>query len=116
MVDDLTKWVKTEQDRIEKERRDFMKKHDMKDFFQAPKGESQVVLLPKVPRAVKGDYGTRQAFRVSVDSVERDWTVNPRSPIYRELVERIGEAPVGFTLIRTGEAKSTRYDIVWATK
>ena len=113
MVDELTKWVKTEQGRIEKERKDFMKKHDMKQFFRPPKGSIDVVLLPKVPRAIKGDYGTRQAFRVGIGGTEFDWPVNPRSPIYRDLVEHLGDAPVAFELIRTGEGKQTRYDVVW---
>lgn len=109
----LEKWVSAEKARLEKERKDFMEGKGYKDFFRPEKGTTEVVLLPKVPRAIKGDYGTRQAFRVAVGVQEFDWAVNPRSPVYRQLVGRLSEAPATFNLVRTGEGKSTRYDLVW---
>ena len=105
--------MNAEKARLEKERRDFMESKGYKDFFRPQIGSTTVTLLGKIPRATKSDYGTKQAFRVEVEGISYDWSINPRSPIYRQLVSRLATAPQTFELIRTGEGKSTRYDLVW---
>lgn len=114
MSSKLKKWVDRTHLRLEKERKDFMDKKGYKEFFRPDIGETTVTLLPHIPRNIKsGQYGVREAFRIAVDGVELDWAVNPRSPVYRALVEHLEVAPVEFKLIRTGEGKSTRYSLVW---
>jgi hypothetical protein len=41
------------------------------------------------------------------------WTVNPRSPLYRDLIQALPKAPVWLRVIRTGESKS---DTRWTVK
>lgn len=109
----LDKWLLQEQQRIKKERQDYMDTHDMKQFFRPAKGSSKIELLRKMPRTVKGSFGDREAFRIRTeDGVEWDWCVNRKSPLYRDLINRMRlNVDLKFELIRTGDGKSTRYDI-----
>lgn len=108
----LSKWIDNENNRITKERIDYMEKNDMANFWKPEKGSNKIVLLPKVPRATKSEFGNKMAFRIEAEGGHQyDWNINPRSPMYRAFVKLLSKAPVAVTVVRVGEGKQTRYDL-----
>src|SRR5205807_425151 len=80
-----------------------------------PVGESKLILQAKIPTDNPGQDGKpRKAFVVkkSKDGEEFAWTVNIRSPLYRDLLGFLKTAPITIRVIRTGEGqKDTRYTV-----
>lgn len=104
-------FLDTEEDKIEIERQGALAEKGYAEFLKLESGETKVKFLPIIPRLVQGGFGDRRAFRVVVANKEWDWAVNPRSPLYRQLLILIRKAPVEVKIIRVGEGKNTRYDI-----
>lgn len=89
-----------------------------------PVGESQIRLLREIPKDdVDQNSNPRKQFlaRKNVGSSTSPqegaevlaWTVNPRSPLYRDLIQHLPKAPLWLRVIRTGESKS---DTRWSVK
>ncbi len=80
-----------------------------------PVGESRLVLLPKIPTDNPAQDGRpRKAFVVRKPNGQEEfaWTVNIRSPLYRDLLGFLKVSPVVLRVIRTGEGqKDTRYTV-----
>jgi|SRR5438552_3291287 len=80
-----------------------------------PVGESKLVLLPKIPTDNPAQDGRpRKAFVVRKPNGQEEfaWTVNIRSPLYRDLLGFLKASPVVLRVIRTGEGqKDTRYTV-----
>ena len=80
-----------------------------------PVGESKLVLLPKIPTVNPAQDGRpRKAFVVRKPNGQEEfaWTVNIRSPLYRDLLGFLKVSPVVLRVIRTGEGqKDTRYTV-----
>ena len=78
-----------------------------------PVGESRLILQAKIPTDNPGqDDKPRKAFVVKKPNgtEEYAWTVNIRSPLYRDLLGFLKAAPITIRVIRTGEGqKDTRY-------
>jgi len=109
----LKEFVEAEKAAIEQRRRDWMNEQGYKTFIKWPKGATEFTLMPVVPRSHKSFGKEKMAFRVTVDGEEFDWSVNPISPMYGELIDYLVEAPVDGTLIRVGEGTQTRYELAW---
>lgn len=107
----LDEFLDTETVRIEGERQDLLSEKGYAEFLKLESGETRVKFMPSIPRFVEGSFGDRRAFRVIVKDKEYDWSVNPRSPMYRQLIELLRRAPVEVKIIRVGEGKNTRYDL-----
>ena len=112
MVDKgLNKWLEQEKMSIAKKRQDYMDMHDMKEFWKAEVGSNTIKVLPCIPRAVKGAFGDKNAFRIEVAGKQYDWGITPKSPLYRQMLDLLAKAPVEVTIVRTGSDKNTRYDL-----
>ena len=113
-MSDIKKFVQEELARMKAERKKYMEDECLTEFVAWEKGATSAVLLPKIPvYDPDGSFGPRYKFQVQLGENEYTWSVNPRSPMYRELISKLEEAPAGFVLIRTGDGKQTRYDIEW---
>ena len=73
---------------------------------------------PKFSLAVLGDRealrGSRKQFVVKKiqDGEDFAWTVNIKSPLYRDLLGFLVKAPIMLRVIRTGEGRTdTRYTV-----
>ena len=111
MNKELKEYIMRREKELEKQRLDYMREHGIKPFYKFPKGETAITLVPKTPRAAKSPYGIKEAFRIKVDDVEYDWSINPQSPMFRVLLAGLKVAPVTFKVVKTGEGKQTRFDI-----
>ena len=94
----------------------YLEEHDMKDFVKWPQGVTDFELQPTIPRSHDSFGKQKMAFRVVVDGEELDWSVNPRSPMYGQVVDRLLEAPVAMKINRLGEGLKTRYSLLEASE
>ena len=63
-----------------------------------------------IPR-LHESFGTpKRVFRVIVGGAEYDWSVNPRSPMYAQLLKKLVKAPLKCSINRLGEGLDTRYN------
>ena len=77
-------------------------------------GETLLHLHPIIPTNNEYQGRVRKQFVVSKPGKDEKlaWTVNPQSPLYRDLLDILIKAPCNIRVIRTGEGKSdTRYTI-----
>lgn len=107
----LNDYLDEELNRIETERREAMSDKGYAPFAKLGVGETKLTLQPIIPRMIKGGFGDRKAFKITISGIEYDWAINPRSPMYRQLLVLLRTAPIEITVIKVGEGKNTRYDI-----
>jgi hypothetical protein len=108
-IDDF---VATEKAAKAKAREEYLKEQDYKDFIKWPQGVTGFQLEAVIPRE-NTSFGTlKKVFRITVDGVEYDWSVNPLSPMYVQILDKLLEAPVGMQINRLGEGLETRYSLL----
>ena len=110
-LDPLAAFIASEQSRMEKDRQEYLEEQDFKDFVRWPQGVTEFTLEPVIPRVHESFGAEKRLFRVTVDGDLLDWSVNPRSPMYRELLDVLGGAPVELSINRLGEGLETRYNL-----
>lgn len=103
----------TEVHKLEAEQRQRALDQGYADFYTAPVGETAMIVKYQVPRSITTQYGPRRVFRIIVDDVEYDFSVNKQSPLYRYMIQGLADAKsdVNVILVRTGTGKATKYDI-----
>lgn len=123
----IEQFAEEELKRLEAQRQEAIKaKGGLPYLGSLPVGESLIRLLREIPKDdVDQNDNPRKQFtaRKNVGSMtapkEKEplenlaWTVNPRSPLYRDLIQALPKAPVWLRVIRTGESKS---DTRWTVK
>jgi hypothetical protein len=99
--------------KIEAEQQQRAQDHGYAEFYTAPVGETAMTVKYQVPRDIETQYGPRKVFRIIVDEMEYDFSVNTQAPLYRYLIHSLAETKkdVDFVLVRTGTGKATKYDI-----
>lgn len=80
-----------------------------------PVGESRIHLLARIPKDHEDPNGSNKKMffvEVAEGGETKGWTVNPKSPLYRDLLTLLKSAPCWIRVIRTGEGKQdTRYTV-----
>jgi len=113
IMSSLQEFCEKEKGKIEQEAEQYRKEHDMKGFWISEKGENHFTVLDKEIREVDFGDGMRKVFRVKVNEKEElDWAVNPRNPIYKQLITRLSIGERSFVMLRTGEKQATRYEFL----
>ena len=93
----------------------YMEEHDMKSFVKWPQGVTEFRLQPVIPRDHESFGTPKKVFRIALETGEEfDWSINPRSPMYGQIVDKLLEAPVALKLNRMGEGLKTRYSLLEA--
>ena len=113
----IDEFTASELDRLGREREAAIKAKGGYPYLGAlPVGESRLVLLPVIPTDNPGQDGKpRKQFLVSREGggEEYAWTVNTKSPLYRDLLKLLSKDPVKIRVIRTGVGRSdTRYTVL----
>lgn len=108
----LKDFIKAEKAKIKKEREEYLEQKDYKEFVKWPQGVTEFTLEAAIPRPHVSFGTAKKVFRVSKDGEELDWSVNPRSPMYRELLDLLAEAPCAVKINRLGEGLETRYSLI----
>lgn len=112
--ENLKEFADVEQKRLDAEREQRLKDNGYAPFFTIHDGESAILQFSDIaPRENDGKYGTRMVFSVmDTNNVAFDYSVNPRSPLYRELIENISGGHTKLKITRVGEGVDTKYSVV----
>ena len=108
----IEEYVAAEKAVREKQREEYRKDKDYKDFVVWPQGVTEFTLMPVIPRAHQSFGKDKKVFRIITDGEEKDWSVNPLSPMYGDLLDLLLEAPVKARLNRMGKGLDTRYSLL----
>jgi hypothetical protein len=115
-----------ESEKLDRERNERIKERGDLPFLPSmQKGSTKLYLLRKFPKTIepkesdqfqtiRGAFSVHATPRKNFDvekDVEYAWTVNKNSPTYRKLIELLAKAPLQIEVVKTGEAKQTRYDV-----
>lgn len=104
--------IKAEKSKIEQEAEAYKDKEDLPGFWVAPVDEvSTFIVLEDEIREKDFGQGVRKIFAVTVNGERRDWALNPKNPIYGELVLKLADGFREFDLSRVGEKSQTRYKL-----
>jgi hypothetical protein len=115
-ANELEEYSAKELDRLSREREEAIKaKGGLPYLGSLPVGETSLILQAKVPKDDPDRDGKpRKAFVVKKVENGEDfsWTVNIKSPLYRDLLGFLPKSPIKLRVIRTGEGKQeTRYSV-----
>lgn len=115
-TNELEEYSAKELDRLAREREEAIKaKGGLPYLGSLPVGESKLWLQAKLPTDNPDNDGRpRKQFVVKETEAGEDkaWTVNIKSPLYRDLLGFLPKAPIWLRVIRTGEGRSdTRWTI-----
>jgi hypothetical protein len=115
-ANELEEYSAKELDRLKREREAAIKaKGGLPYAPTRPVGESKLLLLAKLPTDNPDKDGRpRKQFVVkeAEKGEEKAWTVNIKSPLYRDLLGFLPKAPIWLRIIRTGEGRQdTRYTV-----
>ncbi len=113
----LSDFLGMETERLDRVRNDQMESKGYKEFWKPGKGVHDVSLLARIPRSTSGKFGPRMAFRIyeKAEKTEFDWSINPLSPLYRELINALKGSKgksVELKVMKSGEGLSTRWELV----
>ena len=95
-----------------------MKEKGLSPFLSLEKGITELTILPFKPTIRTSTFGKDQfVFKVekknSQGVLEKyDWTVTRNSPLAVEVVKKLLEAPVTIKVMKSGEGKTTRYELI----
>lgn len=106
-------WAKQEQQKLDAEREKAYAEKGYKPLFRLERGENSLEFTNPLepPRKYEGEYGVRMMFSVRAGDKEFDLSINPRSPLYREIVTAIATGKKRVIILREGEGKNVRDSI-----
>jgi len=108
----IEEFYKAEKARIEAMRVAYLADKDYKTFIKWPQAVTPFKLMAAIPRDHESFGKEKKVFRILIGKEEFDWPVNPRSPMYRELLEALLKAPIDLEMNRMGEGMQTRYSLI----
>ena len=106
----LIEIAKSENTRLEAEAKEALKEMGYADFLRVPEGTTNIQFIDQPPR-VNDKFTNRLIFRVSADGKEYDWSVNTRSPLYRDIMSALSDGHTKLAVLRVGEGMDTRYSV-----
>ena len=104
--------IEEEVNRVEKEKQEAFDKKGLKTFWAPSKGENLVEILPVPIKESKFENTLKKVFRVNVKGKEFDWSLNPKNPIYRDIIREMKAGTMIFNVLKTGDGPSTRYELL----
>jgi hypothetical protein len=109
-------WAKSESERLDQERQQRMKDKGYRDFFNWKKGENRFeIVLHEPTREIEGKYGKQIIFAAKSEGMIYDLAINVKSPAYRIVVNGLAESKTKFNILKSGEGKETKYELLEAT-
>jgi len=108
-------WAQEEAKRLTQERAQKMKEKGYREFYNWRKGENRFeIVLSEATREIDGTYGKQKVFAAKSDGVIYDLAVNVKSPAYRIIVNGIAEGKSNYNILKSGEGKETKYELLEA--
>ena len=104
--------IEAEKTKIEQEAEAYKSKENLPGFWVAPVDEvSSFTVLEEEVRDKDFGQGVRKIFAITVKGERKDWALNPKNPLYGELVLKLADGDRVFDLLRVGEKAQTRYKL-----
>jgi hypothetical protein len=105
-------WIAKKKEELAQKQKENRQKKGMLELYNMPIGETEITVdISKEPRAAETKFGTRDVITIDVNGEPHDWMMNPNSPLYRELLEKISEGKAHMIIVRSGTGIQTRYSI-----
>ena len=103
---------KQEKLKADEKRAAYREEQGYNDFVKWPQGVTRFTLHDQIPRDFESFGKPVKVFTITVDGEVFDWTVNPLSPMYLELLEQAAKGQWELSINRMGEGLQTRYDLI----
>jgi len=105
-------WIENESARIESEKQKSREEKGLVPFWKPKEGVQEVeIMADKEPEQSKS-YPEKKEMHVMTDGKEQIWTVNPKSPLYADIIKGLKAGARKFQIFRMGTtAKDTRYKV-----
>jgi len=106
-------WSSEELKKINEQRIQRLREKGKNPYLKLPKGVSEIKVLPEIPTKRTNNFGKEVAdFTVEYQNEKYTWSVATNSPLYRKVLERLQNHAYILKVIKSGEGKTTRYDIM----
>jgi len=106
-------WSGEELKKLDQERVQRLREKGKNPYLKLPKGVSEVKIIPEVPQKRTNNFGKEVAdFMVEYQGEKYTWSISTNSPLYRKILERLQNHAYTINVIKSGEGKTTRYDIM----
>ena len=104
--------ILAEKEKIEQDAQAYKDRADLPGFWVMPVDDiSTFKVLDEDVRDKDFGQGVRKIFAIEVEGERKDWALNPKNPLYSELVLRLAVGDRVFKVLRTGEKAQTRYTL-----
>lgn len=109
--------IEAEKIKLEQEAEAYKNKENLPGFWALPVDDVSVFTVLEEDLRVK-DFGEgeRRIFAVEVNGERKDWAINPKNPLYQEIVYKLSEGYRVFKVLRKGDKAQTRYTLKDAFK
>ena len=109
----IDEWTNQELKTINEQRVQRLREKGKNPFLQLPKGVSEVKIIPEIPVKRMNNFGKEVAdFTVEYQNEKYTWSISTNSPLYRKVLERLQNHAYTLKIIKSGEGKTTRYDLL----
>jgi len=106
-------WSSEELKKINEQRIQKLREKGKNPYLKLPKGVSEIKVLPEIPAKRVNNFGKEVAdFTVEYQGEKYTWSVPTNSPLYRKVLERLQNHAYTIKVIKSGEGKTTRYDLL----
>jgi len=111
-MSNLADFAATEKTRIEAEKQKHREEQNLPGFLVLEEGETKITMLDAEVRDHDFGDGVRKIFRVKANETEHDFALNPRNPVYSDIVQRLAGGQREFVILRSGLKANTRMKIL----
>ena len=105
-------WINQESEILELEKQENMEKFGNVTYWKIPIGSTDITVDTATP-VKDNNFPDKKELHILIEGEEKIWTINRKSPMYREIIHALKEGKTKFKVIRVGSTVSdTKYDLV----
>jgi hypothetical protein len=110
---DLDDFINEEVMKQEEKRDQAMKEKGLLPYLACEKGVTTFTLLRAKPTTRISSFNKEQyVLKVQHKGELKDWTVTINSPFARDVLDKLRDAPIEVSVMRSGVDKATRYEFI----
>ena len=107
----MSDWINQESEILELEQKEFNENSGNVSYWKIPVGSTEITVDTATP-VKDSNFPDKKELHIFIDGTEMIWTINRKSPMYREVIHALKDGKTRFKVIRVGtDAKNTRYDL-----
>jgi hypothetical protein len=102
-------WIHEYKRQLETEEKARAQELGFKELLQLEVGETTITIdADTEPRETETRYGKRLVLTLK-EPADKEFMINPMSPLWKELLYKLGSGETTVTIVRSGRGKQTRY-------